>query len=813
MTLPTAVASGPAAETPDAVHRLRIALAVGLLAALYLLVLFLAAPVPTSMLAYYGGASNDLERYGGLEMVWTPPPGMPAEEVVARFRVGDDRAQVRRDNDAFVIGVPRVRRDDVTETAKRLGGEHGLEFHRVLQLDEMKQLAQLLQLPMNGQRPVDLEIDQWRPELSGSTQTDYYLIGDTREVIEAKLADARERGWKLPSGARIAYERIDGPEGVVFRTYVIDERAELGGESIENAMKSYDPNTNRPIVLLDFDDKSAARFGEVTSQIVGKKLAIMIGNDVRSAPIINGPITGGRASIAMGGNDPAVQAHEAELLVNTLRVGVLPQGGKIVSARYAEPVDETATRWLARGTLALGGGALIALLAWIVIRVTQPVRRAAPPRIDGPRPWRRVLVTALAPVAVYVVSQLTALGISTDELLYQYGGTASGDSFEQMLESISFGALGVTPAINAFIFVEVLALIIPGWRRRRHAGPEARAPLTGAVAMTAATLLVLQSWFITQYLYAYGDALPFGVWPRVLVIGSFAVGTLALVGVAALIRKHGLGNGYGALIASGWLVSVVKAWLDGPLLDGDVVVGGMTVLAIAIPFVVVARWRIARLGEAPLRLPSSGVAPLGEAGGLAILIAVLSTFPAEDLTLKLYDWSLLVRTHHGILIALLAALTIVWSFAFARPSVTRTLAERVGVVAPARATWWAATMLSGALLLLVGAVAFTTAAARPSSTWLFVDAMTLAIVTMVALDLRADWLARRVTLERVWSLHQAQHADLVSRALDDAGIPHHLSSTHLKTLLAFFGPFTPIDVLVPPEHASAARQRLRELYA
>ncbi|HEX5063371.1 MAG TPA: hypothetical protein VFV99_28540, partial [Kofleriaceae bacterium] len=69
----------------------------------------------------------------------------------------------------------------------------------------------------------------------------------------------------------------------------------------------------------------------------------------------------------------------------------------------------------------------------------------------------------------------------------------------------------------------------------------------------------------------------------------------------------------------------------------------------------------------------------------------------------------------------------------------------------------------------------------------------------------------RVTLERVWSLHQAQHADLVVRALDDLGIPCHVSSANLRTVLAFFGPFAPIDVYVAPEHMPAARTRIREL--
>lgn len=46
-----------------------------------------------------------------------------------------------------------------------------------------------------------------------------------------------------------------------------------------------------------------------------------------------------------------------------------------------------------------------------------------------------------------------------------------------------------------------------------------------------------------------------------------------------------------------------------------------------------------------------------------------------------------------------------------------------------------------------------------------------------------------------------------------AGIPCHLSAGHLRTLLAFFGPFVPIDVRVATEHVPAAQARLLELFA
>jgi preprotein translocase subunit SecY len=815
VTLPKATASGPAASTPDAVRPARVAIGAGVLAALYLLVLYLATPVPTRVLALFGGAKNDVERYGGLEMVWSPPPGMSDAEVVARFRTGDDRAQVRRDKDAFVISVPRIRADEVDSVAKLLGGAQGLEFHRVLRVDEMARLARLVDLPIRGAKPVDLEIDQWRPDDGGQTRTDYYLLG-TSKAIEAKLAEAEAKGWRLPEGTRLAWEYIEDPTTPdLWRTYVIDERAELDGGDVANAMGSYDPNTNRPIVLLDFTDDGAQKLGTLTAEIVGEKLATMIGDQVYSAPIINDAIRGGRASIAMGGSDAVRQERERDLLVTTLRVGALPKGGTIVTSRYVAPVAKPAMQRLARAAIALAGGALIALLVWIVVRVTRPVRRPAVLRIPGTLPASRVFVTLLAPVALYAVTRIFALGINEEEL--EHIVTKGSDGWSRgAIQSFSFGALGIMPVISAFIFVEVIALFVPSWRRRRHAGPDARAPISAAAVMTAITLIVLQSWFVTQYLYslsrAGAEVLEPGLVPRMLLMGSFAAGTLALAGVAALIRTHGLGNGYGVLLVSGFLLGVWDRWLDlEGLLDQDFIVGGMTCLAIAIPLITVARWRIARVGEVPLRVPTSGVAPLGEVGGLVSVVVLITTFSSGDIVWRFNDWVIAARQHHVVLVALVAVLTLLWSFAFARPNVTRRLAERVGLVAPANATFWSATALSAAVLVLVGAAAMMTNVVFPSAAWL-ADAITIAIVTMVGLDIYDDMRARRVTLDRVWSLHQAQHVDLVGRALDDAGIPHHFTSSNLKTLLAFFGPFAAVDVLVPPEHAPAARQRLRELF-
>lgn len=92
------------------------------------------------------------------------------------------------------------------------------------------------------------------------------------------------------------------------------------------------------------------------------------------------------------------------------------------------------------------------------------------------------------------------------------------------------------------------------------------------------------------------------------------------------------------------------------------------------------------------------------------------------------------------------------------------------------------------------------------------EATSAMLAAALALDIVDDLRARRADLVAVWPLQHAQHAELVRRVLADAGIECHLQSSHVRTLLAFFGPYVPIDVLVPAMAAEDARARIEPLF-
>jgi preprotein translocase subunit SecD len=231
------------------------------------------------------------------------------------------------------------------------------------------------------------EIDQWRPDEGGDAHTDYYLIAPDRtqqvtvawarknspqclkdvvptatgtvdctvsgrKIIERYIFGdkdlgieglvAQDPGFKVPDDRQLGFEQIDPlpnapDQRTMWRTYYLERAVQLTGSAISNAVGSYDPNTNRPHVLLDFNRYGGRIFGDVTARIVGMKFATILDDKVKSAPIINGAIRGGRASISMGGNDAVVQERERDELVAVLKTGSLPAPLREESASEVGP--------------------------------------------------------------------------------------------------------------------------------------------------------------------------------------------------------------------------------------------------------------------------------------------------------------------------------------------------------------------------------------------------------------------------------------------------------------------------------------------
>jgi protein-export membrane protein SecD len=108
-------------------------------------------------------------------------------------------------------------------------------------------------------------------------------------------------------------------------------RATVDGADLNDAQPSFDQQS-QPVVTFRFNTKGAERFGKLTRDNVGKPFAIILDDEIVSAPRINEPILGGSGQIS--GN---FTTEEAQNLAIVLRSGALPAKLTVVEERTVGP--------------------------------------------------------------------------------------------------------------------------------------------------------------------------------------------------------------------------------------------------------------------------------------------------------------------------------------------------------------------------------------------------------------------------------------------------------------------------------------------
>lgn len=164
------------------------------------------------------------------------------------------------------------------------------------------------------------------------------LIGRTA-LLEFKLVD--EEGdidealkGNIPEGDIILYQKIVDPKtgGVKKIPYLLKEKTLMTGEVLKDARVAIDSQFHEPYIALEFDDIGAKLFEQITGANVKKRLAIILDDNVYSAPVIQERISGGRAQIT-----GRFTIDEANELAIVLRAGALPAPVKIVEERTVGP--------------------------------------------------------------------------------------------------------------------------------------------------------------------------------------------------------------------------------------------------------------------------------------------------------------------------------------------------------------------------------------------------------------------------------------------------------------------------------------------
>jgi SecD/SecF fusion protein len=135
----------------------------------------------------------------------------------------------------------------------------------------------------------------------------------TFQMVDESASPSDVAAGRVPPGS----ELLPTSDPTLPPSMVVKKRVIVSGENLTKAFVDNDQN-GRPAIGFRFDGEGARKFGEATSQNIGRPFAIILDGKVVSAPRIISAITGGSGQIT--GNFTVQQASE---LVNVLNGGAL----------------------------------------------------------------------------------------------------------------------------------------------------------------------------------------------------------------------------------------------------------------------------------------------------------------------------------------------------------------------------------------------------------------------------------------------------------------------------------------------------------
>jgi preprotein translocase subunit SecD len=165
-------------------------------------------------------------------------------------------------------------------------------------------------------------------DLIGKTALlEFKLVDDAHSVEDALKGD-------IPPGDEIMYKLEENPatHRTIKTPFLLKKRTLLTGAYLTDARVQIDSQFNEPYVSINFDKKGARIFERITADNVNKRLAIVLDNNVYSAPVIQEKIAGGQARIT-----GRFTAEEARDLAIVLRAGALPAPVNILEERSVGP--------------------------------------------------------------------------------------------------------------------------------------------------------------------------------------------------------------------------------------------------------------------------------------------------------------------------------------------------------------------------------------------------------------------------------------------------------------------------------------------
>jgi SecD/SecF fusion protein len=156
--------------------------------------------------------------------------------------------------------------------------------------------------------------------LNQTAKLTFHLVDQSMSVQDALKG-------RPPATSEIVESKDDPPI-----PYLLEKRPILSGENLVDAQPGFDQQTNEPLVSFRFDSEGARKFAKITQEHVGEPFAIVLDNQVITAPVIRTPILQGSGQIS--GHFTAETASDLAVL---LRAGALPATLTVVEERTVGP--------------------------------------------------------------------------------------------------------------------------------------------------------------------------------------------------------------------------------------------------------------------------------------------------------------------------------------------------------------------------------------------------------------------------------------------------------------------------------------------
>jgi hypothetical protein len=392
-------------------------------------------------------------------------------------------------------------------------------------------------------------------------------------------------------------------------------------------------------------------------------------------------------------------------------------------------------------------------------------------------------------------------------------------------------AFGAYPLIDAYVFVELAALLVPRWARLRNSGPARRAKLDRVAAMLGALFTLVASLGVVLFLRANLTSGEFPLRLQAVCFASIVGGTYLTIFVAQSVTRRGLMNGFVLIIAAqalrelvvvladacqqtyalrGWSIALLVFTVAVPFvctwITGDGASGTATRTNTGLPY----RDSSTTLALHPsIPVPASSAYPLVVAALLPALAAFLVSLGipgSRALAAALSDTTTLFATRAAIVVVLGLAL----SWLFHREEVMVAFALRLGASLQSARTERGAALrrsLAPTLLFLL-AITFAEGIASRLRTPL----PNLAVLPFLAAamrDLTAS--ARQPELVCVWQERRPFAVAAIRARLQADGIASEARGVFALAILQAFGPYAPADVLVAADDAPRATTLLKRL--